>query len=111
MQNVLKCNKTGCSTFESQLATLCWEDTIVDRMGRKGTPSLWILVNPYKRGRIDPVGLINSEISEESKPLLTHFNSCLSNLDSIEAVRSWVLTGPNFKNFDVSPSILSILET
>ena len=59
-QNPEKNSRTGLRHSTSHLATECWTEWHIERIGCRGTSGLCILGNPYILGLCDPTGLINS---------------------------------------------------
>jgi len=53
---------TGWRIEESRLASWCWEEPVIDKIGRNGMPFLCVFGKPYMRGRKEPVSLIISYI-------------------------------------------------
>ena len=48
--------RTGTQIFANHLASSCWEEPIIDKIGLSGMFSLCVLGKPYIRGRCEPVG-------------------------------------------------------
>ena len=48
--------RTGWRGQVSHLASSCWADPVIDRIGRKDTSFLWVFGRPYMRSRLEPVG-------------------------------------------------------
>ena len=48
--------RTGAKISANRLASSCWEEPIIDKIGLSGTFSLCVFGKPYIRGRCEPVG-------------------------------------------------------
>ena len=48
--------RTNAKLSASHLASLCWEEPIIDKIGLSGMFSVCVLGKPYSRGRYEPVG-------------------------------------------------------
>jgi len=51
---------TGWRIEENHLASWCWEEPVMDKIGRNRMSFLCVFGKPYMRGRREPVGLIIS---------------------------------------------------
>jgi len=51
---------TGWRIEESHLASWCWEEPVIDKIGRNGMSFLCVFGKPYMRRRRSSVGLIVS---------------------------------------------------
>ena len=48
--------RTGAKIYANHLASSCWEEQIIDKIGLSRVFSLCVLGKPYIRGRCEPVG-------------------------------------------------------
>jgi len=93
----------------SHLASSCWADPVIDRIGRKGASSLWVFGRPYMRGRWEPVGRIALySVFEINFSLFSCSNRCCIFI-SISAVLSLLAADPRSRNLVVSFRIAIIL--
>ena len=101
--------RTGWRRQVSHLASSCWADLVIDRIGRKGASFLWVFGRPYMHGRWEPVGRIALyNIFEINFSLFSCSNRrCIC--ASILAVLSLLVAGPRSRNLVVSFRTVIIL--
>jgi len=77
----------------SHLAGRCWEEPVIDNIGRNGISFLCVFGKPYMRGCREPVGLLISyTLGGRRLSLLSCKSQCIR--DSIFAVLSLLVEKP-----------------
>ena len=90
--------RTGWRRQVSHLASSCWADPVIDRIGRKGTSFLRVFGRPYMRGRWEPVGRIALYAVFEINFSLFSCSNRRCICVSILAVLSLLMAGPRSRN-------------